>query len=164
MKISLLFVEHHLRSFWFRTGGEERILAALFSPPLPGKLLPIKTSKPRAAAAAPASSMALHRTEGRGNSVSETAEQQLLLCTLSNRPSLNSSFLKQSCRQHFRISPFLITGPKGSLHSLRLWQKMPKCDSFVCATAIMRMEIGVKGLPRDFPALQGTERTEGTQP
>lgn len=63
MKISLLFVEHHLRSFWFRTGGEERISAALLSPPLPGKLLPIKTSKARAAAAASASSMAL-KAEG----------------------------------------------------------------------------------------------------
>lgn len=98
-KWKFLFVEHHLRSFWFCTGGEERILAALFSPPLPGKLLSIKTNKDWAAAVASASSMALHCvTKERRNSVSETAEQQLLLSTLYNRPSLNFSFLKQNCR------------------------------------------------------------------
>lgn len=91
MKISLLFVEHHLRSFWLCTEGEGRILAALFSPPLPGKLLPIKMNKHHAALCSSSSlskqhgSLEDHVTKERGNPVSETAEQQLLL---SISPSL----------------------------------------------------------------------------
>lgn len=103
MKISLLFVGHHLRSFWFYTGGEERILAALFSPPLPGKLLPIKMSKHHAALCSSSlskqhSSSDDHVTKERGNLLSETAEQQLLLSTLHNRLIVNFSALKQKCR------------------------------------------------------------------
>lgn len=114
MKISLLFVEHHLRSLWFCTGGEERILAALFSPPLPGKLLPIKMNKAHAALCSSSSSLSEQHgsaddsvTTERGNPVSETAEQQLFLSTLYNRLSLNFSFLKQNCRaklQNFTLS------------------------------------------------------------
>lgn len=137
MKISLLFVEYHSRSLWFCTGGEERILAALFSPPLPEKLLPIKMNKPHAALCSSSSLSEQHGsaddcvTTERGNPVSETAGQQLFLSTLYNSLSLNFSFLKQNCRvklQNFTLSDHC---PKGLLHSLHLWQKMPKCYSFL---------------------------------
>lgn len=112
MKISLLFIERHLRSLWFCTGGEERILAALFSPPLPGKLLPVKMNKHHAVLC---SSSSLSKQHGSADDhvtterecVSEIAEQQLLLSTLCNRLSFNFSFLKQNCRaklQNFTLS------------------------------------------------------------